>query len=73
MNDECAEVVWHVLQDGSACIAQNDQGQTLQYRFDLQSSARFMGDRIMLLTSSACQYYDRAGNLLFSYPLNTDD
>lgn len=73
LNDECAEVVWHVLQDGSACIAQNDQGQTLQYRLDLQSSARFMGDRIMLLTSSACQYYDRAGNLLFSYPLNTDD
>ena len=71
--DECAEPVWHVVRNGSDCIAQNDQGEQFRYRDDGQSSVRFMQDRIMIRTDAVCQYYDRAGKLIFSYPLHADD
>ena len=71
--DECADVVWHIVWDGINCIAQNDQGEQLHYRDDGTSSVRFMQDRMMIRTEAVCQYFDRSGKLIFSYPLNADD
>ena len=63
---------WYLTWNGTAWDAVNEAGEvrTIPLRAD---SLTLRGDRIMALTDRACVYVDWEGNVLFSYPLDSED